>query len=232
MDPLHRAMLADGVVKTSIAILCPSRGRPDRFWKMIDSARKTSKEQFEVLCYLDEDDRRKEEYLGSGVDFTIGPRINLGPAYEVLRKKTNADLVMMGADDLLFRTEHWDEKVRAVTPPDLVCVISFKDGATHGKEDGHPFIGRRFIEGMGGITHPELGHSCIDNWVCKAAAQIDRFQRLDMLIEHVHPKYGKGLVDQTYLDNDGKKKERDKEIYFRDRNKLSAVGERIKALCM
>ena len=230
---LANALMSDGVVlNPSIAILCPSRGRPDGFWQMVASARSLADGPIEILCYLDEDDPRRDEYYGEGVRFFTGPRINLGPAYEFLRKETNADLVMMGADDIVFRDAHWDTMVKGETPEDLVCVISFNDGApVNHTENGHPFIGRRFIEALGSITNPNLGHSMIDNWVVNIARAAKRFKRLEMLVEHVHPKFGKGVWDQTYHDNGPLQKKTDGDTYFAQIKSIENEARKVTASC-
>lgn len=215
----------------SIAILCPTRGRPGRFSQMMESAVKTARNKFEVLAYVDEDDPCRDDYEATWANVLVGPRINLGPSYEVLRKKTDADILMMGADDLLFRTKNWDLLVEAATPKDLISVVSFEDGGNFGsKEDGHPFIGRGFIEAIGCITSPNLGHSCIDNWVVEIAKKAGCFRRLDLLIEHIHPKYRKAEWDQTYKDNSKDQKLKDGAIFSQSSKQIENLARKLKTI--
>ncbi len=191
---------------------------------MLESARLTTKHPFEVLLYLDEDDETRGQYP-KDVKTIVGPRINLGPAYNVLQKEIAADLYMMGADDLIFLERDWDEAVRRAAHKDLLTVISFDDCSGmpgNPKEHGHPFVGKAFIERQGFLAHPSLGHSCIDNFVVRNARALERFKVLPTRIEHVHPKYYKAgkqhrgepvVWDKTYLDNDRAAKERDGVIY-------------------
>lgn len=223
MDPLHRAMLAEGIVKPSIALLCPTRGRPERFGQMLDSALKTAKEKFEVLVYLDDDDSRKNEYYNYYAVFHNGPRIGLGPAYEYLSKRTSADLLMLCADDLIFRTEHWDEAVRDATPPDLKCVISFDDKGIK-PEDGHPFIGRTFMEKLGSITHPELSHCHVDSWPVGIAKRARVFKRLPIVIQHMHPKNRNAADDETYRDNTLKLQAKDGKTFVASKPDMDRIA--------
>lgn len=180
---------------------------------MLNSATRTAKDSFEVVLYLDDDDPTRSEY--PEVRTIVGPRINLGPAYNVLLKEVDADLYMMGADDLFFR-EPWMGEIWSLTPKDLICAISFDDcSGNRGKprEHGHPFVGKGLIEKLGYVAHPDLGHSCIDNWIVKKAKALERFFISEVRIEHVHPKYKKAEWDQTYLDNTRELKEKDGLIY-------------------
>ncbi len=214
-----------------IAILCPSRGRPERFTRMLESAVRTAKNKFEVLAYVDDDDPTRGEYEATWANVYVGPRIDLGPSYEVLRKRTTAGIVMMGADDLVFRTMHWDVLVEEAAPKDLISVVSFDDGGNTGaKEDGHPFIGRGFIDAIGGITNPDLGHCCIDNWVVEIAKNAECFKRLDLLIEHLHPKYRKAEWDQTYKDNSKAKRLKDGKTFAESKHKIQSIAQRLKMI--
>lgn len=227
MDPLHIAMLAEKIVKPSIALLCPTRGRPDRFGQMLESALKTAKDKFEVLAYLDDDDPRRHEYYNYYAVFHHGPRIGLGPAYEYLRLRCNADLMMLCADDIIFRTEHWDQHVRDATPPDLKCVISFDDKGIK-PEDGHPFIGRGFIEKLGCITHPDLSHSHVDSWPVGIAKRAKVFKRLPIVIQHMHPKNENAEMDDTYRDNDLNLRRSDGEAFVRLKQNMDALAGVVK----
>lgn len=162
-----------------------------------------------LLAYVDDDD--ESPYDGTLIR---GPRIGLGPAYNRLYMETDADIVMLCADDVVFRTKGWDMEVRELMPDDLVGVVSYDDLGRPRKENGHPFVGRKFIELMGYLCYPRLGHSCVDNWLVDTARAVNRFFYGEMVIEHLHPKYQKGEVDQTYLDNSKDKKQADGLIYL------------------
>jgi hypothetical protein len=120
---------------------------------------------------------------------------------------------MMCADDIVFRTQGWDTKVKEQAPEDGIFVLSYDDLGRPKREDGHPFIGRKFIEIMGYLTYPRLSHSCVDNWVVDIAKAVNRYVYSDIIIEHIHPKYGKGLWDTTYQENSKSIKQADGDVY-------------------
>jgi hypothetical protein len=194
-----------------ISLLCPTRGRPDQFKRMVESARDTADGAFNIVAYVDKDDPTKEEYPEW---VQVGYPLPLGPAYQYLWEQTKSEIVMMCADDLIFRTKGWDTKVKELMPEDLIGVVSYDDLGRPRKENGHPFIGKKLIQLVGYLCYPKLKHSCVDNWVVDIATGIDRFFYSDLVIEHMHPKYGKGEVDETYFANTKTIKKEDGNIYL------------------
>lgn len=209
-----------------IDILCPTRGRPDQFKRMVESAEDTAYGGVNILAYVDSDDA--SDYPGWVVR---GKPLPLGPAYQHLYERSVSSIVMMAADDIVFRTKSWDKAIHDIAPTDGVFVISYDDLGRPKKEDGHPFIGRKFIEAVGYLTYPKLSHSCVDNWAVDIAKGAGRFFYSDVVIEHLHPKYRKGEWDQTYLDNSKAVKQADGAIYLGPEGKaeISAAIKRVKA---
>lgn len=194
---------------------------------MIDSALSTADGVVEVLLYVDADDPELKQYPAW---WMIGDSVGLGPAYQKLWMSRKSDIVMMCADDIVFRTKGWDTRVKETMPKDLIGVVSCNELPKGKREHGHPFIGRKFIEGMGYICHPKLKHSCVDTWVRNIAEQIGRFYYLDDVItEHVHPKYGKGELDDTYRSNTREIREEDGAVYRHSHAEMKTVIEKLNA---
>jgi len=196
--------------------------------RMINSANDTADGYFSVLAYVDNDDPYRYKYPGW---VHIGEPKHLGPAYRALYEMSTSDIVMMCADDLIFRSKGWDTKVQELMPKDLVGLVSFDDlgNKPKKKENGHPFIGRKLIEKIGYICHPTLNHSCVDSWIVQIAQGLKRFYRSDeILIEHMHPKYEKGENDSTYDRNDHSIRLRDGAIYRHSADQIKKTIESIK----
>ena len=212
-----------------ISLLCPTRGRPEQYKRMCESAKETAIRDINIIAYVDDDDPKRDEYPQ---DVIIGPRLALAPAYQYLYEHSTAPIVMMCADDIVFRTKGWDAEVEEKAPKDGIFVISYDDLGRPRKEDGHPFIGRRFIEIMGYFTYPKLSHSCVDNWVVDIAKKINRYIYSDIIIEHMHPKYLKGEIDSTYLENSKPIKQADGAIYLgpEGQKEIAKVVERMKGV--
>ena len=211
-----------------IDLLCPTRGRPEQFKRMCDSARYLASGDINIIAYVDDNDPERDKYPQ---DVNIGPQLPLAPAYQYLYGLSSAPIVMMCADDIVFRTKDWDKKVIQSAASDGVFVLSYDDLGRPRREDGHPFIGRRFIELVGYFTYPGLQHSCVDNWVVDIAKAVNRYIYSDIIIEHLHPKYLKGEIDSTYLSNSKPIKQADGAIYLGPEGKreISKAIERIKA---
>lgn len=190
------------------------------FFRMAHSMRENADGKVELLGYVDSDDPALDAYQSIAYGFEdcpgmFGERLPLGPAYQKLVDICKGDIVMMCADDIVFKTKGWDTRVKETMPKDLIGVVSCNELPIGHREHGHPFIGRRFIEEMGYICHPSLRHSCVDMWVREVAESIGRFYYLDDVItEHVHPKYGKGQLDDTYKANTKDIKRLDGDFYF------------------
>jgi len=193
---------------------------------MCDSARSTAIRDINIIAYVDDDEPYRDEYPS---DVIIGPRLPLAPAYQYLYERSTAPIVMMCADDIVFRTIGWDAEVEEKAQQDGVFVISYDDLGRPRREDGHPFIGRKFVELMGYFTYPKLSHSCVDNWVVDIAKGINRYIYSDIIIEHMHPKYGKGMSDKTYTENTKQLKQADGAIYLGPEGKkeIAKVIERM-----
>lgn len=193
---------------------------------MVESALKTANnpDEIDFLVYVDNDDR--EEYP----EYVIhGEALQLAPAYQYLYELSTANILMMAADDLIFRTKGWDTELLKIIPDDDVFVCSFDDLGRPKKENGHPFIGRQFVELLGYFTYPKLKHSCVDNWVVDIAIKSGKYLYADFIIEHVHPKYQKGGWDSTYTSNSKEIKKADGNIYFGEgQAEINKAVERIK----
>jgi hypothetical protein len=96
----------------TISILCPTRGRPDQFARMVDSALDLAArpEAVEVVAYFDNDD--PAGYQAGRYRAVRGPRILLSEAWNECRGAAAGPIYMHAGDDLIFRTRGWDGLVR------------------------------------------------------------------------------------------------------------------------
>ena len=183
-----------------ISILCPSRGRPQRFESMKDSAIALSDEPalVEIRLAVDSDDEALHLYP-SAQHVQRFPT-NISHIYNALAGHADGDILMASADDVLFRTQGWDTKVREVA-------FRFPDGLWIGAPnngDGkrrvnHWFTGRRWLELFGWFLPAHFEHFCVDEWVQEVANSAGRLVYMDdVLIEHMHAKYKKSENDDTY----------------------------------
>jgi glycosyltransferase involved in cell wall biosynthesis len=193
--------------KELISILVPTRNRPKNVLRLIESAISTAKmsDKIEFIFYIDEDDQSMDMNLESSkVKFVRGPRIWVSLALNILYSHCNGEIIMYGADDIVFKSKYWDQKVRNTFNKydDKICLVYANDGIDQSQEIArHGFIHRRWFA-VCGSAFPSLRGFPTDLWCTDIAKLLNRLIYLkDVTIEHVHFRQGKkAMLDQTYID--------------------------------
>lgn len=188
-----------------IAILTPSRGRPDRFNEMVDAIHRTAWGDVEIYCGLDDDDH--ESYLlPVGVKCLIRPRMQLAAWTNVLAEQAIADgatILASFGDDHRPRTAGWDETVTEAFDRHGSGLIYTRDGLQDERLPTAPFWSADVIQALGWYFPPAQKHLYADDFWLAFARALDRCHYLpDVLIEHLHPSSGKSEADAINEDND------------------------------
>lgn len=175
---------------------------------MCDSAHATSDLQhdLEIVAYLDDDDLiidYADPPPSSRACF--GPRRPLMDAWNVCAERAKGDILMHAGDDLIFRTHGWDTHVRKAfdDTPDKILFAYANDGSpVHGDTFGtHGFVSRRWVDALGYMVPPYFASDFNDVWLNEIAGAVGRKRYLPgVLIEHMHPLWGKRPYDQTDYD--------------------------------
>ncbi len=164
----------------------------------------------QVVAYLDDDDFSLTLYqrlvskldLSFPVDFVVGERCTLSDAWNQAAAKAKGDILMIAADDLRFRTPGWDTIVAGCMAglfPDGVGVVYGRDGHADKRMATHPFVSARWVEVVGRFTAPYFCADYVDLWLHDVASRVDRLAFLPgLLVEHMHPSFGKGEWDRTH----------------------------------
>lgn len=179
-------------MKTSV--LVPTRARKKLFARLIKSIGDTARGEVEILVGADDDDPTDYEY--PCVRYT-----GLGSSQKVyeLAKLATGDMILMGATDEVFRTPGWDTKLwdRLSKFPDGLGVLFTQDGDTH-RGSRRPVITRRWYE-VAGFYPRHFWHFYADTWVVTIAEAVGRvFFVPEVIIDHLHPKSGRGEQDEIY----------------------------------
>lgn len=175
-----------------ISVLMPSR-RKERLWEACKSLTRTAKGEVEVIvgqnpdCLFD---------LPEGVIRHVSPT---GPSQRTheMAAMCKGDILLTGGDDFLWRTEGWDELFLEKAKEKPIACFYFNDG--HSPMDSRiPAVTRKFYE-IAGFFPPHFFHFYGDTWVAKIAEGAGCFYpALDIVIEHMHPKFGKAERDAVY----------------------------------
>jgi hypothetical protein len=196
-----------------LAILVPSRGRPQNVGRLIEACRKTCRASTVLHFGFDEDDPSPNvPAVPSGVIFDpvridIQPRMgltawtnHLASQYVQTLPEHSAPYLASLGDDMVPETDGWDER--------LITAIEHMGGGF-----AYPFDGRRsdipeccvvstpIVAALGWMALPTSSHWFIDT----AWGDLGRPDRLaylpDVTVRHLHPNVAGGDPhDQTYED--------------------------------
>lgn len=187
-----------------ISLVCPSRYRPAAFAAMVESAHATAADPsgVQVVAYLDDDDPELGAYRGHDyplpTGLVVGPRVTLSNAWNLAAARASGDVLMLCADDLRFRTPGWDVMVAGASS-EGACLVYGRDGHADERMATHPFVTRRWVDLVGRFTPPYFCADYVDLWLHDVAQRAGRAVFLPgLLIEHLHPSFGKGVYDRCH----------------------------------
>jgi hypothetical protein len=209
-----------------IAVLCPSRGRPELAKRMEDSFYANSSDAT-VFFYLNDDDERLGDYKVRHRYVRHNSPTHATPIafatnhlYQIVRDSHEWDAFLFCGDDALLKTEGWDTSVdiRSCIYKDGIWAAGFYDGREFDSYP-HPMVSRRWAEVLGYVVPPWQLHWGIDTVTQKMAESIKRFIKFDSIwLDHETCKTGKTVVDDTHRGvRDGMWHARDMELIQMDR---------------
>lgn len=121
---------------------------------------------------------------------------------------TSSRYLFLGADDLSFPLG-WAERAIAVQLQTRVCVVGTSDGGNARTMDGthstHSLVDRDYIEcgtidEPGAILHEGYDHQFVDTELVATAQMRGTYRHAEgVVVEHLHPDWGKSQRDDTYL---------------------------------
>ena len=189
-----------------ISLLIPTRDRPSNVRRAVDSVKNTVSQPdlVEILFYVDlDDDTFPTEVLGENVRVVRGPRMWLSVLQNILYANAFGEILMYSADDVVYETQAWDEKVRDMinSEKDKLVLVYGNDSATHGENIAiHGFLHRNWIEATGTWVASGRGVP-YDLWHTEVARKLGRLRYLnDVKFSHIHYRQGEGQaeLDETY----------------------------------
>lgn len=189
-----------------IAILCPTRGRPEQFDRMCRSVYATTSNAHPYPVYILSTGAR--DYKNRFVPDIELPE-NLPTAHkwnllaqEAMKLNTRGDenkLFMLGADDMVFETPGWDKALidHYNALENKIHVYALQDSRD---KDGtpHPIVTREYIEAAGYFVPPIFLHWFIDSWTVDIAQCNGAFTHFrDYKLAHIKPS-DEGKPDETH----------------------------------
>lgn len=192
----------------SIAVVCPSRGRPQECALMVRSVVDTS--NADVLLYFDEDDPTappRGAWSSSRVKVVHGPPIGRGLAVNSICdmfKDYRAYLVV--SDDIEFtRTGWYEQTIGALDSFGDDIGIVHLSGSSIDQSDGDPWVNwacvsRRWIDAVGWLNYPECRWFCQDTVLQVLAEAIGRIARIEPVCLHHKCHSHPDAMDHLALD--------------------------------
>lgn len=215
-----------------ISLLMPTRGRralAERFLKSVVMTA-TYADSVEVVFYADDDDPESHDLRAEGISVTaiVGPRLTMGEYNSRCLQKARGDVIILVNDDVVVRTQGWDEKVRELDAafPDKIYLAYGNDLFKGSKLCTFPILSRRTCELLVDPFPAAYAGAFIDYHLLDIFKRIQRFgeSRIrycpDIIFEHMHYRTGKGVKDSTYARRD---RFRDDSVF------LGFIGVRSKA---
>lgn len=189
-----------------IAILCPTRGRPDQARRMVESAKKTSYAVSVIFDFSADDPKLPEyaEHFGDDVMVSNSPGgMPTGHRWNMLAeqamKHPDTKLFMLGADDMTFETPGWDKALidHYNNLDNKIHCYHLQDSRdTNGTP--HPIFTREWIEFWGFMISPVYLHWYGDTWAKEVSKANGVFTHLrDFSLRHEKPS-DEGKPDETH----------------------------------
>lgn len=178
--------------KTSI--LFPTREREQKCKNALRSIFDTAREDIEVLIAFNEDSIYNLDEFN--VKSYVFPK-EVGPSQRIhfLGRICTGSLIMTGGDDFIWKTPGWDSLLHNKSRKP-VCFY-FNDGRAE-CDSRIPIVTREFYE-IAGYFPPYFYHFYGDTWVAEIAQNAGVLEYApEVVIEHLHPKFGKAEWDKTY----------------------------------
>jgi hypothetical protein len=188
----------------------PTRGRPERARRFLQSVRETASvcERVEIILYVDLDDPESHGIADAALDVQtiIGPRQSMGANNSACFERARGDIIVLVNDDVVIRTQGWDERIRKLDAQiaDRIYLAYGNDEFKRASLCTFPILSRRACQVLQEPYHHAYRGAFIDYHL------MDIFQRLkragydrifylpEVVFEHLHYRTGKAKYDETY----------------------------------
>ena len=198
-----------------ISILCATRGRPEAYKRMCQSALDLADGEIEFVSYHDDDDTTEYDYIGSHKEI-VGPRIMLSQTWNECQKAASGPFYMYLCDDFVFKTRGWDTQIKKEFNKfkDKIVLVYCDDGIQGKRMGTVGVLHKNWVDVVGYLFPPYFSGNYPDKWVTDVARRVGRKVYTPVLVEHMHYRVGKGEIDKTMREKmDRDKRDNNRQIY-------------------
>ena len=172
-----------------ISILLPTRKRPEKLQRLVTSLRETSSVFPEIVVYIDDDDIESAEKAKTlDIKYIIGPKLVFSDYWNKCYEQCVGDILMMAADDVIFKTPGWDVMVEEEFAkwPDKIVLVHGNDIGNDLQIASYPFLHRRWAEVVGYFSPPYFVSGGCDVWINAVAKFVNRRQGAPFFLEQIN----------------------------------------------
>lgn len=193
--------------QTKISLLVPTRQRKQMFLEFYNSAMELANHPglVEVVYYTDDDDNSYDDLDLFNAIHCHGGRIILSEMWNKCWEAATGEIFGHMGDDILFRTEGWDDVVRNLFAeyPDRIAFMYGDDRNEESQRNEfgtHGFIHKNWTDVIGRFVPPYFSSDYNDTWFNDVAIEIGRRFQIPIVTEHMHFSLGKSEKDQNTID--------------------------------
>lgn len=185
-----------------IALILPTRGRPDKVEECIDGWRQNSTGFCDLHVFLDDDDQTLDEYQRhDDVTYHVWPRKRMCPTVNDAAALLSQEYRYLGflGDDHVIRTHGWDARMIDAAGD---WGIAYGDDKLQGQNLAtHCVMTSNIVTTVGYMALPGTIHLYMDNFWMVLGAECGFLRWLpDVVIEHMHYINGKSVQDEQYAE--------------------------------
>jgi len=185
-----------------IALLLPTRKRPDNLVRFYESVSETADdpESIQIVTYIDNDDSSYDDIELQDLIKVRGDRVVLSEMWNKCYEKSTAPILGHMGDDIIFRTKGWDTILLNTFKEykDNIVFLYGDDGGPHVDFGTHGFIHKDWVKATGYFVPPYFSSDYNDTWLNDVAKLVNRHRRIDIYTEHMHPAFNKAPLDITH----------------------------------
>lgn len=157
-----------------------------------------------MIVIVDDDDPKLDEYQSiTDINLIVGPRRRLGPTLNHFGPeyaKTSRNIGFMG-DDHVPRTEGWDVSMTEALDALRVGVVYGNDLYQRESLPTAVAMTSNIVSTLGYMVQPGAIHLFLDNFWLALGRELRRITYLpDVIIEHMHPYFGRATMDDGYAE--------------------------------